>query len=116
MLPNGIACGVYSHGSGELSHLKGRHLHGRLQTMSCVSAITSGEIIMPIAPIIGDQNTARNDRVMELLCHKYDSGIRKNVPFACGYHQEHGEEVLCFAVGAAGTAEASTAGRCWSFR
>ena len=71
---------------------------------------------MPIAPIIGDQNTARNDRVMELLCHKYDSGIRKNVPFACGYHQEHGEGVLCFAVGAAGTAEASTAGRYWSFR
>ena len=71
---------------------------------------------MPIAPIIGDRNTARNDRVMELLCHKHASGIRKNLPFACGYHREHGEEVLGFAVGAAGTAEASMAWRRWSFR
>ena len=49
---------------------------------------------MAMLSIIGEQNTARNYRVMELLCHNYNSEIRKNLPLTCRFHEEHCEEVL----------------------
>ena len=49
---------------------------------------------MATLSMTGEQNTARNYRVVGLLCHNYNSEIRKNPPLTCGFHEEHFEEVL----------------------
>ena len=59
-----MATGVYSQGVTELSHIKSLHPHPILETMYCVSATRSGELVQPM---IGDQTLFQNDRIMELL-------------------------------------------------
>ena len=59
-----MACCVRSQEVKELSHIKGLHPHGILETMYCVSGIRSVELVPPIT---GDQTLFQNDSVIELL-------------------------------------------------